>query len=616
MLKNKNYSLILLTLLIIIIFGLIVSTSGLIFGRNKTDFTNFHRYTMKPQSQKIASELKSPINITIYMSDNINNEYPSLSQHAQYIMRLLERYQTLGNGNIRIEIKNPTPYSGIEKEAQNNNIRPFTNKSGDENMYLGATFVNKKGEKYTIPYFSVQRQNYAEYDLSRILAKLSSFNQKTVGIMSFAAEINDDWLFVKQIANDYNIININNVTSEIPSEVDVLLVFNPQNLSPLSNYALDQYVLNGGKMIMLVDPFSEVIAKGNPSSSLYQSGIQPLLTNLGLEFDYDLVIGDKLLSQKEKKKSQKESNFVLNVDLTKDYINQNSPLTNDLFKLSFRSPGSLVEKAKGNAIYTPLFFTSKEGGSINAPLARFATPETITNNFQADNKSYVMGYLVEGWFDSLYERNILEGTEFEHKMKPFIIGSIEKSSIMVIADTDFLNDSSWNNTTYQDFAIATDFIPSANNSDFILQAIDYMSNNQNMIGLIPSHLYKTDLTMKEQLYNKIFPKYAKQYKALEQKLIEEENALKNYNQDIRTQKVSFSIHSIKQLEGLNRNIQTIKNELKKLDYIIKLEQEKKVNQLIFYNMIVFPFTLLILLLLGFKLYKRHNKKKVLRLINE
>lgn len=600
----------------IVSFALIISASGLIFGRHKIDLTNFHRFTMNSQSQKIASELKSPVNITFYMSEGINNEYPSLAQHSQYIMRLLERYQSFANGNIRIEVKNPEPYSNVEKEALDNNIRPFSNKSGDSNMYFGATFINQKGEKYIIPYFSVQRQNYAEYDLSRIFAKLSNFRQSTVGIMSFATDVNEDWLFVKQIANDYNVIKVNKVISEIPAEVDVLLVFNPQNLSNLSKYALDQYILNGGRIILLVDPVSEVITKDNPASNLYKSGIEPLLSNLGLEFDHNTVIGDKRLSQKVKKSSQQKNDFVLNFELTADYMNQKTKLTNNLLKMSFSTPGALVEKAKNTAIYTPLFSTSEQGGYIDAHLARFAPKEIITNNFKANNQSYTLGYLVEGWFDSLYEKNILEGTEFELKMRPFIIGSIEKSYVMVIADTDFLDDSSWNETTYADFAVPTDFIPSANNSDFILQAIDYMSGNQNLVGLAPAYMYNMDRTLGEQLYNRIFPKYAEQYKILEQKQIDAENTLKTFNEDIRAQKIGFSIRSIKQLEVYNRNIQTIKNELKRLNYIIKTDQNHKVSQLIAYNMIVFPLALIFTLWFGVRIYKRHNKKKAQRLINE
>lgn len=612
--KQKNYIMAAFILLIIISFILIVSSAGLLFGRHKIDLTSYQRYTMSKESENIVKSFKKPVRVVVYMSENLGDEYPSLGIHSQYILRLLEKYKSYAPEMVRIEIKNPEPYSPREKEALDNNIRPFPDNSGNNNLYFGAVLSNSDGKSFTIPYFSVQRQNYAEQDITRILAKLGDFKEKTVGIASFGVPVNDNWLIVKQLGNDYNLENVPTDISQIPLSVDVLLVIHPQRVSRMFTYALDQYILRGGKLIMLMDPDAKFMSKLNLPGAFNKSGLLPFLENIGVKYNEDIVAGDKSLSQSERKNNTQERSSILNLNLGAEQINQQSPLTRGMFKISLRSSGIFELNKRPNTEYTELFSTSGDAGTVSAVISKFGDYNSARNVFHPDGKSYALGYLIEGWFDSLYEENLFEGTALTYDMLPFIIGSVEKSQIVLLADSDLIYNDAISNRGYEEKAGAYDIISSSNNGDFILRVVDYMAGNKDVVGINPRYLHDSDFTVAEQIYSREYQSYRPQYEKLENDIISEENALNKFTSDIKTGEANLSISAIKKIEGHNRNIQNMQKDLKHLDYLLGKSVQEQMNLLITLNVLIFPFVFIFLLRILVYIKQKRSKQKALGLV--
>lgn len=612
--KQKHYIMAAFFLLLLVSFMLIVSTGGLLFGRHKLDVTSMHRYSMNKQSENIVKNLKNPVHITVYMSENISSEYPALNIHAQYILRTLERYKNISPDLLSIEIKNPEPYSPMEKEALSNYIRPFADTSGNNNLYFGAVLSNSEGKTFTIPYFSVQRQNYTEADISRSLAKLSDFKEKDIGIVSFGAEPDSDWLIIQQLGNDYNLKKIAKDVSEIPAYIDILIVINPKQVNNMFLYALDQYVLRGGNLIMLLDSDAKFVDKLQKISPFEKSDLNVFLKNLGIEYNEDIVIGDKKLSYSERKNNTQEKSSILNVNLGPNQINQTSPLTKDLFKVSFRSAGAFKAQKRDNTQYTELFTTDEEGGSVPAVISKFGNPSMALNAFSEDKQKYVLGYMIEGWFDSLFENSLFEGTIMEEETLPFIIASVEKSNIIILSDSDFIYNDALSIRKYQDNAVVYDFIPSSNNADFILRAVDYLAGNHQVIGLEPQYLYDSEYTIGEQLYTQVFRSFRPEYEKTEKRLIFEENGLNNFTNELRSANSSLSISAIKEIEGYNRRIQNLQNELKHLDYRIGKALEEQSDKIIIITTLLFPFVGIIFMWLFIFWLRRRIQNKARSII--
>ena len=610
----KNSSLLILSSLIMFSFVMLMTASSALFGRHKADITSLHRTAMNPQSEKIVKSLESPVNITVYQSENLSAEYPELGLQSQFLFRLLERYQSLSDGKITINVKNPEPFSPAEDEAKAAGIRAFPDNSGSENLYFGAVFNNEKGKSFTIPYFSIQRQNYTEYDISRILGKFGGFQKKTVGIAAFGSDINN-WQFTKQLKNDYNVTEINPQDATIPSNISVLLVYNPQQVPNSFIYALDQYIMRGGKLILLLDPYSEQTVANHPASSLYKNNLLPFLKRIGLRFNPGEVIGDKDLSSKNRRNILQDKNFVLWFDIPLNKETGNI-FTKGFLNFSFRTPGALFAEEKENADYVPLFATTASGGSLAADFAKFASKESVNSSFKSSGEEYILGYWITGWFESLFEQSIIAGTQQEYKLPPFIISSIEPASILAIADSDFIADDTWNLAKYKDNSTVYDQIPGSNNADFLLRAIDIMSGNTNIAGLYPNYMINEDRSIGEQIYHNIFKNYAAAYQEKENEIAALQNELESLKTSMRANEIGMTISNIQEIENYHRRIQKLQEELKFMEYRIKTENEHKIAEIIVINALLLPMMLIILLWLGIKMYNRRQKQKILRLINE
>lgn len=613
---QKIYILTTFIILLLLSFVLIVSTSGLLFGRHKSDMTSLHRHSISKKSEYIAEQLKKQIHITIYMSENLADEYPSLGIHAQYVLRLLERYQMIAGTPITIDIRNPEPYSPKEKEALDSGIRPFPDNSGNNNLYFGAVFSNSEGKVLTIPYFSSQRQNYTEKDISRILSKLNDFKEKNIGIASFGDDPDDSWLITQVLKNDYNISSINTDIAEIPLTTDILIVINPQKINRMFLYALDQYILRGGKLLLLLDPDTRYSNRFKLEYSSNYEALQKLLKNLGITYNPEIVIGSPVLSKNERRNNQQEQDSILNINIGPKLINQNSELTKGFLRLSFRSAGGLQSDSPKDVSVTELFSAGDDVGTVPAVISKFGTSGTAYGALNKDNKKYALGYYIEGWFNSLFEKNILENTAFEQQMIPFVIGSIEKAQIIIISDSDFLSNETISHRSYAPKAGAYDLIPSSNNADFILRAVDFLAGNNDVIGIDPSYLYNSEYTTGEQLYGQVFSSLRQNYEDIENNILKEENALNALMANLKTDNKPLSIKSIKEIEGYNRKIQNLQTDLKHLNYLISKKTEEKCSAIIVLNTIVFPF-FNILLIWGIAAYfKRCNYNRARRLINE
>lgn len=610
----KNGSLLILSALIMFSFVMLMTASSALFGRHKADITSLHRTAMNPQSEKIAKSLESLVNITVYQSENLSAEYPELGLQSQFLFRLLEKYQSLSDGKITINVKNPEPFSLAEDEAKAAGIRAFSDNTGSENLYFGAVFNNERGKSFTIPYFSIQRQNYTEYDISRILGKFGSFQKKTVGIAAFGVDINN-WQFTKQLNNDYNVTAINPQDTAIPSNISVLLVYNPQQVPNSFIYALDQYIMRGGKLILLLDPYSEQAVANHPASSLYKNNLLPFLKRIGLQFNPEEVIGDKDLSSRNRRNILQDKDFALWFNIPQNKENENI-FTKGFLNFSFRTPGALFAEEKENADYIPLFATTASGGTLAADFAKFASRESVNNSFKSSGKEYILGYWITGWFESLFEQSIIAGTQQEYKLPPFIISSIEPATILAIADSDFMADDTWNLAKYKDNSTVYDQIPGSNNADFLLRAIDIMSGNTNIAGLYPNYMINEDQSIGEQIYHNIFKNYATAYQEKENEIATLQNEQETLKTAMRSNEIGITISNIQDIENYHRRIQKLQEELKFMEYRIKTENEHKIAEIIVINAFLLPMMLIMLLWVGIKIYNRRQRQKILRLINE
>ena len=298
--SNKNLAILIgVVLLLLVLFNVI---SGLIFGYMLVDTTSDNRYNLSPSTKKYLQENKSNITIRLYVSKNLNQSNQTYGDYADYINRMLYKYVDESNGKIKLEIVEVTPYSSSEIEARKFNILPLATRLENNNLYLGAHFIAENKRVLNIPNFKIERKSILEDDITRLLSILTSDYQPLVGVISPSFNIasqgrivnfNDDWPFIMQLkAAGFRILPIDSKAAYIPENVDALLVYYPINMFNINLYAIDQYLVRGGNVMVMLDSFSETIFQGLDVFDYYNSGMDGFLGKIGISYLSKNIVGD------------------------------------------------------------------------------------------------------------------------------------------------------------------------------------------------------------------------------------------------------------------------------------------------------------------------------------
>lgn len=620
---SKNSFLISFVSLLAISFFAINVGSALFLGSNKLDLTMEQKYTLSEETLDWLNNNKSPFFIKLYLSPNLDEQSPQLGQYSRYVMRFLEQYKLKGNHNLNLVVEEVVPYSLMETEAKKHNIRGFLDKSGQYNLYFGATFSNDQGQSFSIPFFEMARQTYLEHDVSRILSKLKGYEVKNIAVISPVMDIVEksdaidntvDWPFIKQLRNDYDFTYLTPTTPQIPFGVDMLMVVNPQNLSDVGVYAIDQYLMRGGKIMIFADPFSEVLLNTKGYKSPHPSNLMRFYHNLGLSYDDNVMVGDKLQSQSTIIRTADGNSRLLDypiwLELDAKHINQDVPFNKGLSKLRFNSAGAFKVNDVKSAKVSSLFTTSEQSGSMSTDVARYGSQANVLDAFKVDGKNYSLGLLLEGDFSSSFMQNIVAGSELEKSMLPFLITSIKSGKLMLVADSDFLFHSNWNQGT--SYESSYDYVPYSNNIDFVEKAVDYLTENQELLSTSPKNDFNSKATVGGNLKKMVDKKYADRYDNYKHnmEIAQQENEI--LIKKIKNQELIPSIAVIKEMENLQRSKQINQEKLKKLEYKMQTKNQFFIKLIIIFNSFVFPAFLIVILALIVRRKQSANEKEALR----
>ncbi len=625
--NNKFYVLILFMAMLLLSFVCLNLGSSLFWGNNKADFTSDGRYTLSEASEKIIQDIKEPIFIKIYMSSSLSEEYPQYADYARFVLRFLNKYQKTSAGKISLEIKNPEPYSAIEKEAQAAGIKPILDGNGQINLYFGAEISNDAGDKYTIPNFVSERRPSLEKDISRIIYRINNPQRQKIGLVyenlpitdkSYGTRKTSDWAFVKLLSNNYNLVEMSSRTPQIPLDINVLVIVNPQKPSDVFTYALDQFVLRGGRILMFLDPYSEKEGQLKGTANISEPEIDTLLQNWGISYGKNRLAGDVDLSEMILigDKNTQLKNYYLWMNISKDFLNKDNPITEGLSKLSLKTAGILTPIPYEDIEITPLITTSPKGGSVEAHIAKFSDKTNVLTLYNQDNIQHTLALQVTGKFSSVFNNNILENTPYAEKMLPYIAFSAHPSTIVVVADTDMLADENWADTEQSENNEYYGIVPQNDNGNFILRAVDYLTGNKTLLKLYDKKSLVSENGIGEHIYGKIFARYAQEYNQTQQDLTTTEKQLDLLSRNIEAVGQGVSMKTLEYQEKLRQEVNQKQNKIKELDYKIKKEQEENINKIILMNTIVFPLLLILAILLFRLFFSRIQQRKISELVNE
>jgi ABC-type uncharacterized transport system involved in gliding motility auxiliary subunit len=436
--NNKFTPLIGLLIAAVLLVGINLISAKLLEG-SRVDLTQQKLYTLTEGTRSILRDLEEPIRLQLYFTRRVGGDIPVFNNYHTRVREMLQEYRNIAGDKLQLEFIDPEPFSEQEDEAALAGLQGVPAMRPDEPMFFGLVGKNSIDNTEVIPFFAPEREEFLEYDVSRLIYNLAHPKRPVLGLITTlpiqgdqdpmagftGQQVREPWVIYEQLRQLYDVRDLGRDIDEVDEDVDVLLVVHPKQLPAQTLYAIDQFVLGGGHTIAFVDPHAEAEIPrqepGNPMAALFaprDSNLEPLLGKWGLRLADKVVAGDRryatMVTMRDQRGVPQPTNYVAYLSLTPEALNSEDVVTGDLQILTLGSAGILerLESVEGLTI-TPLIETSPESMHINVEDIRIQPkPQELLQNFVSLDKKLMLAARITGRASTAYPDGPPEREEF------------------------------------------------------------------------------------------------------------------------------------------------------------------------------------------------------------
>lgn len=466
----------------------------------QVDLTERQLYTLSEGTRKVLTSLKEPITLRFYFTRALGENYPGHQTYANRVRELLERYVDISGGKIRLEIKNPEAFSEVEDEAVTFGLQGIPYDQSGDRGYFGIAGTNSVDGKAVIPYFTTEREPFLEYDLTKLVYSLATLDRPIIGVVArlpveggfmMGQRPVPPWAVINQIRELFDVRSMPAEFNSVPPEVGELLLVHPKNLSEETLYAIDQFVMRGGRILAFIDPNAET-EMPTPGTRPGPSDIDRLLKSWGVTFIKDKVAGDLESARRVNVRYQGQMtqvDYVAWNALDRNNLNTDDAVVADIRGINVGSAG-IIEPAKdATTTFRPLITTSEKSQAID--VAKFQGKIDVVGlfrDFKPSGKKLTIAARVTGPVKSAFPDGpplIGEGPEAEkaraEKAKSHLAQSEKPLNAVIVADTDVLHEGLW--AEVREVNGEQLLVPYAGNSDFVVNAVENLAGGDALLSL-------------------------------------------------------------------------------------------------------------------------------------
>ncbi|MBR0658922.1 GldG family protein [Neoroseomonas oryzicola] len=474
--------------------------------RARLDLTQQHLYTLSEGTRSVLRGLQDPVTLRLFYSRRLGAAVPAYGSYAERVRAMLDEYVALSGGKVRLEVFDPEPFSETEDRALAFGLQGVPVDQSGEQIYFGLAGVNLLDDERTIPFFQSDRERFLEFDLTRLVYELSNPRRPVVGVMS-TLPLNGDPRMMMMMRNSpqaqpyavmqtlRQFLTVQDVpldAQRIPDAVQVLMVVHPQNLSDATQYAIDQFVMRGGKLIVFVDPHSEGQAMrpgpgGQPPTDT-ASSLDRLLNAWGVETPHDKVVLDLRGAWRVRANPTdrvQAVDFVAWFNMQGDSISDSEVATAQLNQVTVASAGEIRRREGSTVELIPLLRSSDRAMLGAVSLVREnPDPTRILAAFRPDGERHVIAARLRGEFASAFPEGapaLPEGAQRPADFPAHRARTVGPANIVVVADADILEDRFW--VRVQDFFGQQVATPFSDNGALVANLADTLSGGDALISL-------------------------------------------------------------------------------------------------------------------------------------
>jgi ABC-type uncharacterized transport system involved in gliding motility auxiliary subunit len=478
-------------LAILVLVNVLISYANL-----RWDATDEKIYSLSEGTRKILSSMEQPVLVTFFFNQS-NPEIPTqLKLYGKRVKEFLSEYARLSRGKVKLEARDPKTDSDEEEWAQRFGLRPIQTPGG-EKIYCGLVFTAADREE-RIEFLDPSREQLLEYDMTRIINNLQKRAKKKVGFITTLPLFGDrsqaamgrdqagQWLVIAELGKSYEVSEIPVTETRIDPIYDLLVVVNPKEITPSLEYAIDQFVVSGGNLLLFIDPLC--ISDPNPQQR-FQAPSAPALTRLlsawGIEMDQGKVVADMENPTRVRLNNNMVESSPVWISLKGGFFSRQEVVTARLESMLFPVAGAIRKKDGSRAEFEPLALSGTNAALIEAFKASMGSA-AIRRDFEPAASAFNMAARVTGSFDSAFPEGppeVKDKTNPEGKVNRtgHIQKAAKKSTIIVVADADMLADDFYvQKSRVLGFTISNVF---NDNLNFVANAVEYLTGSEDLISL-------------------------------------------------------------------------------------------------------------------------------------
>jgi ABC-type uncharacterized transport system involved in gliding motility auxiliary subunit len=593
----------------------------------RLDLTEAKLFTLSEGARKIARNVPEKITLTYYYSAKLAQGQPSIQDYGQRVRDLLTEFARNSGGMIDLKIVDPEPFSEAEDGAVQAGLVgvPLQGRPG-ESIYMGVVGTTASSlEQQTVPLFDPSAERLLEYDVAKLIYTLSTPKKKIVGVISplplegggvdprtGRPAQRPPWAIMSELRSVFEVKQLGVQSEAIDSSIDVLVLIHPKNLSDKTLYAIDQYVLKGGKLVAFIDPLCESDEAGNPMmgglGGERSSNLTKLFDAWGIEMVPARVVGDDQFATTvvmgDSTKPDPVS-YICWLTIDQRGVNKDDPISSQMTRLFIPTAGYLQTKQNSAASLTPLISSTAQANGVDANQLQFMPdPKKLLTEFQRGKTPLVIAARVTGKVPSAFPGGAPDSPDADAEKKDekkedkksdgFIAQAVQPINAIVVADVDMLADRFWARVE-QFGGVSLGIRKTADNGDFLMSCVDNLMGSTDLIAIRARGKFTRPFDRVDALQREAERKYREKQQLLEasinqtqERIAQIQRARPDSEKSMAGSGILLTKEQEAEIDKLRKTMASSRKELRSVQLNLRQDVEELGTRLKIINMTIMP----------------------------
>ena len=504
--------------------------SSKVFRTASADLTDAGLYSISKSTRRVLGNISEPIDVRIYYSNRLGEAAPVYKRYFERVRALFDEYAAMSGDKLRVSYIEPEPFSDAEDRAVAAGLRGVRLTAEGDQGFFGLVATNSTDQEEVVQFFAPERERYLEYDMTKLVHKLAVPKKLVIGIMSGLPIMGGQsrpqfpgqppqqlpkWVIVSQIEEFFDVKTIDQRATEIPDDVDVLMLVQPHGLSSGAAYAIDQFALKGGRVMAFLDPVPDIGRMVAPASGgPLNKELKKLLDAWGVKFDAGKVAGDLSIARRVQTGGNPPviTEYISWLSVKGPLINTDDVISDGVAVINMASAGGISAADKATTKFVPLMQTTPTAMEIEAIRLSGPRPDPVAllREYKPGSKALVLAARVRGDIKTAFPGGQpKEVTDAKAELKAAhggrdVLAEAKKAAAakadkkapapksenqlksgklnaVIVADSDMLYDEFW--VQIREMLGQRISIPVAHNATFVINTLENLSGGEALSGL-------------------------------------------------------------------------------------------------------------------------------------